>query len=230
MTALQDAGTLEQAAKVKVLVMEDEANMARALEMVLSEEGYEVDVAMTGRNAMKQLDSKTFDLLLADLRLPDINGMDVIKKVKHDQPDTEVVVITGYSTVSSAVEAIKLGAFDYLAKPFTEDEIKGVISSALKNRGEAPAQEARQDQGGSQTGALIQRQEVLNVLNRANEDDRFWKKILQNGTEALKDYALTTHARAAILSGDLEWLKENLGNLTEEQLMLIHRRNELEAW
>jgi len=119
--------------------MEDEESVAKGLEMVLTDEGYAVDLAQTGRRALDSFHHKNFDLLIADLRLPDIDGMDVIKQVKHDRPDTGVIVITGYSTVPSAVEAMKLGVHDYLPKPFTEDEFMTVVRGALDVHKEAAA-------------------------------------------------------------------------------------------
>jgi NADH-quinone oxidoreductase subunit E len=114
--------------------MEDETSVARGLQMVLSEEGYAVDLVTTGQSALDIFYTKGFDILVADLKLPDIDGMEVIKKVKQGSPDTGVIVITGYSTVSSAIEAMKLGACDYLPKPFTEDEIKSAVKNALKKK------------------------------------------------------------------------------------------------
>ena len=93
---------------------------------------------------MEAFAAKAIDLLVADLRLPDIDGMEIIKMVKEKQPETEVVVITGYSTVSSAVDAMKIGVFDYLPKPFTESEIKIAISEALKKK---KAADTPQDRG-----------------------------------------------------------------------------------
>jgi DNA-binding NtrC family response regulator len=120
----------------QILVMEDEMSVAKGLELVLSEEGYTVDLAMTGRSALDSCSQKAFDLLIADLRLPDIDGMEVIKKVKNNRPDTEVIVVTGYSTVPSAVEAMKLGATDYLSKPFTDDELMSAVRGALHEKKE----------------------------------------------------------------------------------------------
>ena len=115
----------------QILIMEDEMSVAKGLELVLSEEGYTVDLAMTGRSALDSFTRKPFDLLIADLRLPDIDGLEVIKKVKDRRPDTGVIVITGYSTVPSAVEAMKLGASDYLSKPFTDDDFMSAVKGAL---------------------------------------------------------------------------------------------------
>ncbi len=138
---VQEALDLKGPSWPQVLIMEDEASVAKGLGMVLSEEGYHVDLAMTGRSALDSFNQKMFDLLVADLRLPDIDGMEVIKQVKRRRPDTEVLVITGYSTVNTAVEAMKLGASDYLAKPFTEDEFLLAVKGALVTRG-LPAAEA----------------------------------------------------------------------------------------
>jgi NADH-quinone oxidoreductase subunit E len=121
----------------QILLMEDETSVGQGLQMVLTEEGYVVDLVTTGQSALDTFYMKEFDLLVADLKLPDIDGMEVIKKVKKGRPDTGVIVITGYSTVSSAVEAMKLGACDYLSKPFTEDEIKSAVKVALKGKEEA---------------------------------------------------------------------------------------------
>jgi NADH:ubiquinone oxidoreductase subunit E/CheY-like chemotaxis protein len=128
---IQEALDLQDSSWPQVLIMEDEASVAKGLGMVLSEEGYNVDLAMTGRSALDSFNQKIFDLLVADLRLPDIDGMEVIRQVKRRRPDTEVLVITGYSTVTTAVEAMKLGASDYLSKPFTEDEFISAVKGAL---------------------------------------------------------------------------------------------------
>jgi CheY-like chemotaxis protein len=201
--------------RARVLVMEDEANVARALEMVLKEEGYEVDVAMTGASALDRFNWKDFDLLIADLRLPDIDGMDVVKKVRQEQPNTDVVVITGYSTVESAVEAMKLGVVDYLAKPFTEDELKNIIASTLNKREATSTGKGRPDHAGVHVGALIPKYAVLSVLNRATQDEESWRNIMENGADALEDYPLPPEAKAAIMSGDLIWLRDVTGELTQ---------------
>jgi DNA-binding response OmpR family regulator len=118
----------------QILLMEDETNVAKGLKLVLGEAGYEVDWAETGKSALELCRRKRYDLMLADLRLPDVDGMEVIKEVRRQWPQTGVIVITGYSTVDSAIEALKLGASDYLQKPFTDDEIKAAINEALTAR------------------------------------------------------------------------------------------------
>lgn len=209
--------------------MEDEEIVARGLEMVLSEEGYDVDLAFSGEGALETFSSKPIDLLVADLRLPDIDGLEVIKIVKDRRPETEVVVITGYSSVSSVVDAMKTGVADYLAKPFTEDEIKIAVSDALKKRlGEQQAKlEARVSR---EKQKVIEKREVTRVLNRTADDDAFWTDLMENGDRALAGYDLSSEAKAAITSGDLSWLNLHIGELTQKQLMFIYKRLEREAW
>ncbi len=131
MEKLQEIRSTQEKIPPHILVMEDDVNVAKGLEMVLTEEGYSVNLAGTGALALEAFKQKRYDLLVADLRLPDIDGMEVIKKVKSEKPETEVIVITGYGTASTAVEAMKLGARDFLPKPFTEEQIKASIGDAL---------------------------------------------------------------------------------------------------
>ena len=213
-----------------ILVMEDEMSVAKGLEIVLSEEGYAVDLAMTGRDALDRLARKEFDLLVADLRLPDIDGLDVIRRVKSRRPETGVVVITGYASVSSAVDAMKLGTFDYLPKPFTEDEIKSAVDGALKGQKSPLTEEVIQKVEKSAEDKLIQKHEVTAVLDRTRLDEDFWKALMERGSEVLEGYRMSTEAKAAIASGDLQWLREHIGTLSDEQLRFIYKRLEREAW
>ena len=115
-----------------ILVMEDDLSVAKGLEMVLTENGFDVNLAGTGELAMDAFRQKRFDLLVADLRLPDIDGMEIIRKIKKQTPETEVVVITGYGTTETAVEAMKLGVSDFLPKPFTLQQLLKKIRQWLK--------------------------------------------------------------------------------------------------
>jgi DNA-binding response OmpR family regulator len=111
--------------------MDDEVNVAKGLQLVLGDAGYEVDWAATGTQALELCDRKPYDLMLADLVLPDLDGLEVIRAVRQQWPQTGIIVITGYPTVASAVDAMKMGAFDYLEKPFTDDEIMAAINAVL---------------------------------------------------------------------------------------------------
>jgi DNA-binding response OmpR family regulator len=209
-----------------ILVMEDDRNVAKGLKMTLTEAGYGVYVAGTGQSAMSAFKDEHFDLLIADLRLPDTNGMEVIRQVKELDPKTEVIAITGYPTTAIAVEAMKLKVNDFLPKPFTEDQIMKAVNKALNARKERPTVEAAK----SDAEKLIQKREVTEVLNRTADDSKFWVSLMENGSEVLKAYTLSSEAKAAILTGDLRWINQNIGELTQKQLMFIYKRLESEAW
>jgi len=229
MTELQENTAIQEQVPPHILVMEDDLSVAKGLEMVLSEEGYDVNLAGTGGLALEAFKKKRYDLLVADLRLPDINGMDVIKKVKEEKPETEVIVITGYGTTATAVEAMKLGAHDFLPKPFTEEQIREAVDEALKEH-VAEAAETGTLEAGTVQDKLIQKREVIQALNRTADDSEFWRDLMENGSVALEGYHLSSEAKAAIASGDLKWINENVGELTQKQLMFIYKRLEREAW
>ena len=127
----------EDMRRPRILIMEDEPSLAEGLKMVLSEQGYRVSVADAGLRALGSLTGRDYDLMVMDLRLPDMDGMEVLRLIKQTKPETEVIVMTGCASVASAVESIKLGALDYLPKPFTEDEFKAAVEKALKVKKEA---------------------------------------------------------------------------------------------
>ena len=229
MTTLLQTSEISYDIPPNILVMEDDLAVAKGLEMVLTEEGYVVNLAGTGELAMKAFREKKFDLLVADLRLPDINGMEVIRRVKEQKPETEVIVITGYGTAATAVEAMKIGVHDFLPKPFTEDQIKAAISEALSSQ-EQKAKRSDLKKAETSEEKLIQKREVARVLNRTAEDPEFWRDLMEIGSAALEEYPLSAEAKAAIVSGDLKWINTNVGELTQKQLMFIYKRLEREAW
>jgi heterodisulfide reductase subunit A len=144
----------DSASQPQILLMEDESSVAQGLQMILKEEGYGVDLTMTGKSALDTLSHKDVDLLVADLRLPDMDGMDVIRHVKKKQPKTEVIVITGYSNVLSATDAMRAGVSDYLPKPFTEEEFMAAVGRTLKERQETLSKEIRESVE-AETGELV---------------------------------------------------------------------------
>ena len=210
----------------QILLLEDELYLGKGLQMALTDEGYRVDLTMRGLEALDAMKMNDFHLLVADLRLPDIDGMEVVKRVKQTQPAVEVIVITGYPSVSSATTAMKMGAFEYLPKPFTDDEFKLAVRGALRRREKI----FQEDVALSEKNRLIERQEVVRVLDRASEDAAFWVGLLDRGSSVLSTRALSREAQAAILSGDLNWLEEKYGKLTHKQLLWIRSRLEQENW
>lgn len=114
----------------KLLIIDDERIALRNLEHVMKKEGYDVVGTQSGPNAVKLLEEQSFDVVLTDLRMEKIDGMEILKKTRELHPDTEVVMITGYATLASAVDAMKHGAFYYIAKPFKLDEVRKVVKEA----------------------------------------------------------------------------------------------------
>jgi len=229
MTSLQTYSAEMNAPPPHILIMEDEEVVARGLEMVLTEEGYDVDLAFSRSEALETFSAEKYDLLVADLKLPDGDGMEVVKTVKEENPETEVVIITGYASVNSAVDAMKIGVFDYLTKPFIEDEIKEAVDGALRKIREEEADRLH-NRVAEQESRLIQKQQLMAVLDRTAEDSEFWHYLMEDGAEALQEYNLSNEAKAAIISGDLGWINRNVGELTQKQLMFIQGRLESEVW
>jgi len=129
----------------KILVIDDERVVGESLRKTFKDEGYEIETAYSGQEGLRKARRETFDLMIVDLKMPDISGLDVIKRLKEEQPDTMLIMITGYSTVDSATEALKTGAFDYIPKPFTPDEISEVVQKALEAK-ERLAKEKREQE------------------------------------------------------------------------------------
>jgi two-component system, NtrC family, response regulator AtoC len=120
----------------KILVVDDEINMQVVLRAMLKKEGYEVLTAPDGREALKVLAAGrgSIDVVVTDLKMPNLDGMGLLERVMKDYPSTPVIMITAHGTVATAVDALKMGAFDYVTKPFEQDELKNVIFKAIKTR------------------------------------------------------------------------------------------------
>jgi len=118
----------------KVLVVDDEQSLRDVLSIMLKRAGYAVTSAMDGEEAIELLHREIFDLVITDLRMPKIDGMEVLKAVRSVSPETVVLIITAFATADSAVEAMKQGAYDYLTKPFQVDEVQLIIRNALEKR------------------------------------------------------------------------------------------------
>ena len=117
-----------------ILVVDDELSMRELLEVLLVKEGYKVTCAENGRDAIDRIKKTVFDLLLCDIRLGDITGIDVLKALKEENRDTVVIMISAYATTEAAVEAMNEGAYDFVPKPFNNEELKQTIKNALSLR------------------------------------------------------------------------------------------------
>jgi DNA-binding NtrC family response regulator len=116
----------------KVLVIDDEAIIRTSCERTLIPAGYEVELAEGGKEGLEMLEKEEFGLVLLDLKMPDMDGVEVLNNIKSKWPDIKVVMITGYSTVETAVQALRLGAFNYLEKPFTPNSLLTAVKEVLE--------------------------------------------------------------------------------------------------
>ncbi len=120
--------------KPRILIVDDEINICRNCVKILKKIECEVHYSLDGYDALKKIEQNPFDILITDLKMSSLGGMEILRRVKVDYPTIKVIVITGYSTVSSAVEVMKMGAFDYLPKPFTPHELRAVTKQAIIER------------------------------------------------------------------------------------------------
>ncbi|GAB4114524.1 MAG: sigma-54 dependent transcriptional regulator [Candidatus Caldatribacteriota bacterium] len=116
----------------KILVIDDEQNIRRMLMRVLSAEGFIVDEAINGREGWKKLEKENYSLVLLDLKMPELNGIEILKKIKDSDSDLPVIMMSAYGSITEAVEAMKLGAVDYLVKPFDIEELKIIVERAIE--------------------------------------------------------------------------------------------------
>ena len=128
--------------KKQVLIVDDEPNLRKILAAQLSRDGYDVLLAEDGEQGLSLLREHHIDLVVTDLKMPKVDGMTLLREALAEQPELPIVMITAHGTVDTAVEALKLGAFDYLTKPFDKDEVRAIVGKALKTRelaGEEPS-------------------------------------------------------------------------------------------
>jgi CheY-like chemotaxis protein len=120
--------------KARILAIDDEPIVLDSFRKILVLAGYSIDTVETGQEALGLIQKNDYDFVFTDLKMPEFDGLDVTKAVKHLRPDLDVIMITGYATVESAVDAMKFGALDYVQKPFTEDELVAFVDKSLIRR------------------------------------------------------------------------------------------------
>ena len=134
----REAKTLKRAEvedpKARILCVDDESVILDSFRKILVLDGYAVDTVENGKEALGILQSHSYDFVFTDLKMPEMDGVEVTKAVKHIRPDIDIIIITGYATVETAVECMKYGAMDYVQKPFTEDELLEFTKKSLIKR------------------------------------------------------------------------------------------------
>ena len=121
-----------------ILLVDDEANVRTVFSDVLKRAGYRVKAVENGHKAVKEVEEKTYNLALVDLRMPKMDGIEVLENIKKRKPEIPVIIYTGYGSVTTAVEAMRKGASDYLNKPFSPEELKLAIKKVLEQKGNTP--------------------------------------------------------------------------------------------
>ncbi len=204
----------------KLLVIDDEQIVLDSVKRILSKESYNLTLTTKSREGLKLALSEDFDLILTDIKMPEIGGMRVLRDIKREKPETPVVILTGYATVQSAVGAMKLGASDYLEKPFLPDVLLRTIEKVIsKNANNDP-----EPQG------MIHHEEILKILDRTDKDNDFVANLFYYGSEALEEYNLTSAEKLAILTGDIKWLEKNIGELKPTHKRWLEQRLSAEIW
>jgi DNA-binding NtrC family response regulator len=206
--------------KMRALVVDDEQVVLDSVSKILADENYEVDVTLSGREGIDRAIKENYDIVLTDIRMPDIGGMRVLRDVKRAKPSLPVVMITGYASIESSVQAMRMGAADYLEKPFTPDQLLKAVASALDI---AATQEPEAQE-------VVHKDEMLKVLERAASDSEFIANLLYQGADALEEYDLTGPEKLAILTGDIKWIEEQIGSLTGNQKRWLEQRLSAEIW
>jgi len=204
----------------RILVVDDEAGMRRSLAILLRREGYAVTEAADGRAALERLGADVHDLVIADLRMEPVSGLELLAQVKRAAPDVEVIVMTAYGTIETAVEAMKLGAFDFITKPFQAEEILLRVRNALDRRrlaGEVSRLRAEVSSAFGIEGILgasAAMQEILRALPRIAQTDSTVLLTGESGTGkelvARALHAASRRARGPFVSVNCAALPEQL--------------------
>jgi DNA-binding NtrC family response regulator len=206
--------------KRKALVIDDEQVVLDSVKKILAAENYEVDLTLKGKKGIDLAIKNSYDIVLTDIRMPDIGGLIVLRDIKRSKPSLPVMIITGFGSVRSAVQAMKLGAVDYIQKPFDPDQFVQSISKAIDT---AKSQEPEQQR-------IIHKQEVIKVLELAATDSNLRNELLYYGSDALDEFDLTAPERLAIITGDIEWIDQQIGPLTAKQKQWLEERLCAEIW
>ena len=199
----------------KVLILDDEQVILNSCEDILDGTNLEVITTTSAEECFNITNGGDIDLFVTDIMMPELNGVEVVRRLRKNNKTLTVIVITGYPSLDSARKFMHLGAYDYLSKPFTAEEFRDTVLHAISK--EDPKKAIRETL-------------VLEILDRSADDPDFFDKLYVEGSEGLKDYDISSDAKAAIISGDVKWIEKNVGKLTEKQMMVLVNRLEHEIW
>ncbi|MCC0178304.1 response regulator [Waterburya agarophytonicola K14] len=155
--------------KAKILVVDDEKNIRRTVTMALESLDYFVHTALDGKDAMFQLTGEEYDLIITDLKMPKMNGLEVLQQAIAKYPDIKVILISAYSTVDNIVEATKLGAIDFLPKPFTAKQLRDVVYKVLERETISKQQESEFDKALELAKYYASKRQFNHAINAAKQ-------------------------------------------------------------
>lgn len=207
--------------QIKILIVDDEKIAIRNLQHVLKKEGYIVKSTTSGQNALKMLNREVFDVVLTDLKMEKVDGMQILKRTKEISPDTEVIMITGYATVETAIEAMKHGAYHYLTKPFKLDEVRKVVREASEKVLLKKENRELKDKLESLSEGLMiitQDPQMLRILDTAREIAPTDCNVLITGESGTGKELVARYIHSYSKRADKPFIAVNCGAFTEELL------------
>jgi DNA-binding NtrC family response regulator len=208
--------------KKPILIVDDEAIIRDSLRDWFLESGYQAETATDGEEALRRMGKQKYGLLVLDLKLPGINGIEVLKEAKRRYPDVKGIIMTAYPSVDTAVEAIREGAIDYLPKPFPLSALEKVVAENIEP---AHAEMIRQPLSIHAIGA------ILKILDRAAEDSHFLSSLANSEKEALLEYPeLSDEEKEALMDGNIAKIESWVGRLDQRRGTWLWCRLSQEKW
>jgi two-component system, sensor histidine kinase and response regulator len=227
------------APKARLLVVDDEESVAVTMGAILEMDGYEVSLAITGATALDQVRTSTFDLVLTDLRLDDVDGITLVGEVSRLQPDTMSIILTGYASIESAIKALRQGAYDYLIKPCAVDELRAVVARAVERRqlglqlrarvadlerANQTIQTLNHDLQRRVDEATAELQQRMDELARANDEIAGLYRSAQQHVEQLEELDRLKSRFLSMASHELKTPLTSISGLSQVLLRRVQRR------
>jgi two-component system, sensor histidine kinase and response regulator len=222
-----------------LLVVDDEESVAVTMGAILEMDGYQVAISTSGADALKRLREDTFDLVLTDLRLDDVDGLSIVSEVCRIQPDTVSIILTGYASLESAIKALREGAYDYLIKPCDVEELRAVVARGVERRqlgiqlkarlaeledANHTIHELNTDLQRRIDEATAQLQERMNDLARANEEIAELYRNAQANVEQLQELDRLKSRFLSMASHELKTPLTSISGLAQVLLRRMRRR------
>ena len=187
--------------KKRILIIDDEQIVLDSIHKILTFYGYDVSTTSMASIGIRRATNEPFHIVLTDIRMPDVDGLTVLRDIKRAKPTLPVLIITGYATVDSAIQAMKLGAVNYIEKPFSPEELIRAVVAAIDSSSSVLQEES----------TLIHVKEILDILKKGAKDRKFAKKVFEQGSNTLEKYHLTNAEKLAIITGDIDWIEDQVG-------------------